>query len=147
MKIHGTDERCLDSIAKNGFRIPTSFKCTNSDGKLTFGKAIYFSSYSSKADRYSHGKKPVLIVADVLLGKVKICSDSILDYTPERAQQDGINTIYFDGDAVNKERSLIHGKDVDEYAFYNTEQVYPKYAIFFEIIGLNEENLYFQYTG
>ena len=60
------------------------------------------------------------------------------EYTPEKAEQDGIHTMYFDGDAMNNERSLIQGKDVDEYAFYNSEQVYPKYAVYFEILGLDE---------
>lgn len=50
--------------------MPTSFKRKEGDqeGALTFGKAIYFSSYSSKAANYGDG---ILIVSDIALGKIK----------------------------------------------------------------------------
>lgn len=83
MKIHGTSEKHLDGIKKNGFKIPTSFKRDgSSEGQLTFGKAIYFSSYSSKAANYCEGDHSIFIVADILLGRVKVAKDSIPKYTP-----------------------------------------------------------------
>jgi hypothetical protein len=45
---------------------------------LTFGKAAYFTSYSSKAVNYGDG---VLLYSDIVLGKVKELSKSNINLT------------------------------------------------------------------
>lgn len=83
MKLHGTSEGNLSGIKKKGFKIPSQFsRDSNAEGELTFGKAVYFSSYSSKAANYCEGSTPIIIVADVLLGKVKIATSSKPKFTP-----------------------------------------------------------------
>jgi hypothetical protein len=52
------------------------------EGELSFGKAIYLSSFSSKASCYGDG---VLIVCDVILGRVKILNETVTSLDKEQA--------------------------------------------------------------
>jgi len=70
-KLHGTYKKHINSIQKYGLKLPTEFERQEegAEGELSFGKAIYLSSYSSKAACYGD---EVILVCDVVLGRVKV---------------------------------------------------------------------------
>ena len=63
--MHGTYRKNIEGISKTGFRLPTSYERDDErEGELTFGKAIYLSSYSSKVTNYGDG---VIIICNVII--------------------------------------------------------------------------------
>jgi len=77
-------------------KLPTEFQRSNDDseGELSFGKAIYFSSYSSKACSYGDG---TILVCDLILGRVRVSLETQPGLTQKDAQKHGFDTIFYDG--------------------------------------------------
>jgi len=74
IKFHGTYTANIDGIKNNGFQIPTSFsRDSDSEEELTFGKAVYFSTYASKVVTYGDG---VIFACNIVLGRVRIMKGS-----------------------------------------------------------------------
>lgn len=65
----------------------------NQEGSLTFGKAVYLSSYSSKVVNYGDG---VIIVCDVVLGRVKVFTESKFNIGPDYAKENNFDTIFYE---------------------------------------------------
>ena len=84
------------------------------EGVLTFGKAIYVSSYTSKAINYG---EEILLYCDIVLGNVKVQKDSS-NYTQEIARSKGFHSVFYCGNNIGKDVDMIKGHQADEYALY-----------------------------
>jgi hypothetical protein len=95
-KLHGTYSQYVSGIENEGMKLPVEFERKNdeSEGELSFGKAIYFSTYSSKACSYGDG---TLLVCDVILGRVKVAQDTQPRLTQDDARRGGFDSIFYDG--------------------------------------------------
>lgn len=85
----------MKGINTKGLKIPDSFMRTMDDqeGTLTFGKAVYLSSYSSKVVNYGDG---VIIVCDVVLGRVKVFAESKFNIDLNYAKENNFDTIFYE---------------------------------------------------
>jgi hypothetical protein len=101
-------------------KLPTEFRRSNDDseGGLSFGKAIYFSSYSSKACSYGDG---TILVCDLIPGRVRVCLETEPGLTQKDAQKHGFDTIFYDGNLYqSRDKKILEGTSTDEYAcFYS----------------------------
>lgn len=130
-KYHGTCLSAASKIKNEGFKIPTSFtRESNCEGALNFGKAIYLSTYSSKAASYCPSSPMVLIVCEVILGRVSIQTNSIFDMTPEKMRGLGFDSIYCSHDLKGSE--VNKGGENDEYAIYDPDLILPLYLVEFQ---------------
>jgi len=148
IKFHGTSLSCANSIAKNGFVLPQSFKRNSESGKegnLNFGKAIYFSSYSSKAITYAVSSTPALVVSKIILGRVKEEKNSRENLTSNIAKSEGFDSIYCAHTLENSE--INKGSLDDEYAIYDPEQILPYYIVEFSVKGLTDIKDFFHYKN
>ena len=144
IKLHGTSLMAAKGIASTGFAIPSSFKrSSQKEGCLNFGKAIYLSSFSSKTISYCTSSNPVIVVCQVLLGKVKTEEESREKLTAEIVNSEGYDTIYCSHTLSNSE--INKGTCNDEYAIYDSAQILPIYIIQYKIRGLSERKEFMEY--
>ena len=144
IKYHGTSLDAENKIKTSGFKLPKDFSRNScAEGSLNFGKAIYLSSYSSKAVSYCYDKQ-VIVVCKVLLGRVLEQNNSILDLTPEKVHYSGYDSIYCPHTLEHSE--INKGSENDEYAIYDSDQILPLYIVEFKEGDIFESQEFSEYN-
>jgi len=145
IKYHGTSLNAANEIKKSGFKVPMDFQRRSSaEGCLNFGRAIYLSSFSSKAISYCFSDKQVIVVCQVILGRVMTKNDSILDLTPEKAHSSGYHSIFCPHALEHSE--INKGSENDEYAIYDSDQILPVYIVEFKEGDIFESKEFMEYS-
>ena len=117
LKFHGTDEKAIEGIIKEGFRLPT--KCG------MYGKGIYFATDSSKSAQkiYTKGSN-MLLLCDVLIGRTLTVEKARSDMTLEQ-----LNKLKFDSLFAKRDTRQQGGVLYDEFVVYKADQALPRYVI------------------
>lgn len=117
---HGTSDKSIDGIAKEGFRHPDEL-VSNKSKKIVplddgyFGKGIYFSLYSDYALYYSNTRQSNrIMLCRLLTGKVYKCKGRK------------------DGEGLMKGYDSHYSPKGNEIIIFNGDQILPRYIIEFE---------------
>jgi len=88
LKFYGTTAQACNDIIQSGFRLPIS------KGQM-FGPGIYFASESSKSaqELYTKGSN-MLLVCEVLLGKVKTVDRACPQMTKTKLRGEGYDSLF-----------------------------------------------------
>ncbi|XP_065051269.1 NFX1-type zinc finger-containing protein 1-like isoform X2 [Rhopilema esculentum] len=120
LKFHGTDEKAIEGIINQGFRLPQ--KCG------MYGKGIYFATDSSKSAQkvYTKGSN-MLLLCDVLIGRTLTVETASRGMTLKQLNQQKFDSLFAKRD-TRKQGGVLY----DEFVVYKAEQALPKYVIHYE---------------
>ena len=115
LKFHGTKADNVDAIITDGFQLPKT--------PGMFGCGIYFATDSSKSQQYSKDSN-MLLVCDVLLGKINVVESADPVLNADILQQKGYDSVY-----ARRDTKISRGVKFDEYVVYDPSRALPKYII------------------
>ncbi|CAC5389226.1 PARP7S [Mytilus coruscus] len=120
---HGTNEKFINAISKQGF----DFRFSGSKTGNKYGKGSYFAKYAKTADSYiDFGVKKHMFVVRVLPGDYAPGSSSFVR-PPPRNPSDPFEL--YDSCVDNLQNPII-------YVIFTFDQVYPEYIIEYKKLGI-----------
>ncbi|CAG2245937.1 PARP7S [Mytilus edulis] len=120
---HGTNEKFINAISKQGF----DFRFSGSKTGNKYGKGSYFAKYAKTADSYTDfGVKKHMFVVRVLPGDYAPGSSSFVR-PPPRNPRDPFEL--YDSCVDNLQNPIIH-------VIFTFDQVYPEYIIEYRKLGI-----------
>ena len=122
-KFHGTSDKGVKGITKNGFRLPD--ENPSDDKRGMFGQGIYFATDSSKSAQeiYTKGSGKLLL-CQVILGKSKVVHEADNKLNKKKLKEQKYDSVYAPrGYAVKN----------DEFVIFDPDQALPQYIIHFSV--------------
>ena len=113
-KFHGTSDEAVESIIKDGFRMPAH--------PGMYGRGIYFATDSTKSAQYS-GNSNKLLLCKVHLGKSRVEKRANSDLCKQKVKGEGFDSVF-----APRGSAVIN----DEFIVYDSAQAVVEYIIHYQ---------------